>query len=208
MMVGVIDYGVCNVGSIINMLRKIGAETKVVSSAEELKEAGRLILPGVGSFDHGMNSLEERNLVEGLGRAANQGIPILGICLGMQLLGRSSEEGKKEGLALMPVTYRRFHNPTDSDTGKKLKVPHMGWDMVEIVNESPLSAGISFPQRYYFVHSYYAVCEEKYSILSCEYGHRFTAAVRNGNIYGVQFHPEKSHNFGFRILKNFVERCG
>lgn len=208
MTVGVVDYGVCNVGSIMNMLKKIGAEATVVSASEKLEKAGRLILPGVGSFDSGMDSLEERGLVEALKDAAGKGIPILGICLGMQLLGTSSEEGKKEGLALMPVEYRRFQNPLDHDTGKKLKIPHMGWDMVEIVNGSPLSDGIPFPQRYYFVHSYYAVCEERYSLLFCQYGHRFTVAVRSGNVYGVQFHPEKSHNFGLCILKNFVERCG
>ncbi len=206
-MIGVIDYGVCNVGSIVNMLKKIGAETKVINVPNELNRATHLILPGVGSFDQGMNSLEERNLAEVIKDIAKNGIPILGICLGMQLLGISSEEGEKEGLALMPVTYKRFHNPIDCDTGKKLKVPHMGWNMAEVVNESPLSQGIRFPQRYYFVHSYYAVCEKRYSILSCVYGHKFTAAVRNENIYGVQFHPEKSHNFGLQILKNFVERC-
>lgn len=207
-MVGVIDYGVCNVGSIMNMLKKIGTEATVISTPEELKKAGKLVLPGVGSFDHGMNSLEERGLAESLKEVARQGTPILGICLGMQLLGLSSEEGEKGGLALTPVTYRRFHNPIDHDTGKKLKVPHMGWNMAEVVNESPLSEGIPFPQRYYFVHSYHAACERKYSVLSCNYGYEFTAAVRNENVYGVQFHPEKSHHFGLRILKNFVERCG
>lgn len=206
-MVGVIDYGVCNVGSIINMLKKIGAEATVISMPEELKKVRKLILPGIGSFAHGMNSLEERNLAEGLKEAADKGTPILGICLGMQLLGLFSEEGEKEGLALMPVIYKRFHDPIDYDTGKKLKIPHMGWNQAAVVNDSALTNGICFPQRYYFAHSYHAVCESKYSILSCSYGYEFPAAVNNENVYGVQFHPEKSHNYGLRILKNYVERC-
>ena len=207
-MVGIIDYGVCNIGAIWNMLRKIGInDVKVIHRGNEMRDIDHLILPGVGSFDSGMESLAQLGLVEGIRLYWKTERPLLGICLGMQLLGDSSEEGEKSGLGIIPMICRRFDNPIDSVTNKRLKIPHMGWDQVEILNDSSLTVGISSPQRYYFVHSYHVVCENKYSILSCDYGYKFTAAVRNENIYGVQFHPEKSHHFGMQLLNNFIKKC-
>lgn len=211
-MIAVIDYGVCNVGSIKNMLKKIGADDVIVTNRpEELKRADRLILPGVGSFDSGMESLEHLGLIEGIKESAVTGRPLLGICLGMQLLGRGSEEGSRSGLGLIPMECRRFQftRPEEEAAGTKLKIPHMGWDRVTFSKgASKLLDGVESPQRYYFVHSYHAVADDPaYELMSCFYGYRFCAAVQNGNIYGCQFHPEKSHNYGLRLLKNFVERC-
>lgn len=128
----------------------------------------------------------------------------MGICLGMQLLGRKSEEGVKSGLGLIPFDNVRFSFPQDST----LKIPHMGWDVVDLKQNNPLLEEIEGIQRYYFIHSYHAVCDSESNILmSCDYGYEFAAAVCNDNIYGVQFHPEKSHDFGMKLLENFVRRC-
>lgn len=203
-MIGVINYGVGNLGSIINMLRVIGAKANVVSSPEELSQSDKLILPGVGSFDTGMNSLIKAGLVPYiLEQAIDKEKPILGICLGMQMLGRRSDEGVQKGLGLIPFESRKFNLK-----GSRLKIPHMGWDIVSIERDCPLTHGIEAGSRYYFVHSYHAVCDSKDNVLMrCDYGYQFDAAVVKKNIYGVQFHPEKSHNFGLHLLKNFAEDC-
>ncbi len=210
-MIAIIDYGVCNVGSIKNMLKKIGMEdAQVTGRPEDVESADHVILPGVGSFDSGMASLEQSGLAEAVRKYAESGRPLLGICLGMQLLGRGSEEGTSKGLSLVPMECRRFcfGCPGGKDGGPALKVPHMGWDMVNFTRGSRLLDGIESPQRYYFVHSYHAVVDEaSYELMSCDYGGRFPAAVQKDNIYGCQFHPEKSHQFGMRLLKNFVEKC-
>lgn len=165
----------------------------------------KLILPGVGSFDTGMKKLEEKKLKEAIRAfALDERKPVLGICLGMQLLGRKSEEGKEAGLSLIPFESKRFrldHNPG-------LKIPHMGWNIVKIEKTGdPLADTLDGIQRYYFVHSYHAVCDDFEQVLmSCEYGYSFTAAVKHNNIYGVQFHPEKSHKFGMALLVNFAKR--
>lgn len=205
-MIVVLDYGVCNVGSIQNMLKKIGAkDVKISADAADIAQANHLILPGVGSFDMGMQCLEQMHLVDPIREyALIKKSPLLGICLGMQMLGRGSEEGTKEGLGLIPMECKKFHFENDS----RLKVPHMGWNRAFFEKETPLTKGIESPQRYYFVHSYHTVCDEKqYELMYSEYGYRFTCGVHNGNIYGVQFHPEKSHQYGMKLLKNFVEQC-
>lgn len=203
-MVAVIDYGLGNLGSIVNMLKVLGEKSVIAAGAEDIKAADRLILPGVGAFDAGMRQLKERGLEEVIRKEALAGKPVLGICLGMQLLGRRSEEGSLDGMGLIPFDNIRFRIAPESG----LKIPHMGWDLIELKRTSPLTEGLEGSQRYYFVHSYHAKCDQEENVLmTCEYGTEFAAAVVRGNIYGVQFHPEKSHHFGMALLENFVKRC-
>lgn len=203
-MVAIVDYGLGNLGSIANMLKVIGEKSIITSDSGQITTADRIILPGVGAFDAGMQKLQQTNLAEVIKSEAKKGKPILGICLGMQLLGRKSEEGTMQGLGLIPFDNVHFALPAESS----LKIPHMGWDIVDFKQHSPLLAGISGKQRYYFVHSYHAKCDNEENVLMvCEYGYEFVAAVVKENVYGVQFHPEKSHNFGMVLLENFVKRC-
>lgn len=197
----VIDYGVGNVGSILNMLKRIGANVIASNSKIEIENADKLILPGVGAFDYGMEMLEKSGLKDLIiTHALVKKKPILGICLGMQMLGKKSQEGIKDGLNLIPFESKKFK------IDNNLKVPHMGWDISDVtIKNDPIFKGITEEQRYYFVHSYHAVCEEeKYELMSCEYGYKFSSAVKKDNIYGVQFHPEKSHKFGMKLLENFI----
>lgn len=204
-MIAIVDYGLGNLGSIANMLKVIGEKSVITSDPAKLQNADKLILPGVGAFDAGMTQLSERGLISVLREETlKKGKPILGICLGMQLLGRKSEEGTLPGLGLIPFDNIRFR----IDPVSGLKVPHMGWDVVRFERENPLLDGIEGTQRYYFVHSYHAVCDDpKNSLMTCDYGYEFVAAVVKDNILGVQFHPEKSHNFGMKLLENFACRC-
>lgn len=203
-MIAIINYGMGNIGSITNMLHKIGGDAVVTSQKCDVLKADKIILPGVGTFDHGMRQLMELDLISPIQTAVlEKKIPILGICLGMQLLGRRSEEGKGSGLNLIP--FDNIHFALTKDSG--LKIPHMGWNVVKFRKVSPILKDIEEGQRYYFVHSYHAVCDNPENILmSCEYGYEFPAAISDNNIYGVQFHPEKSHRFGMRLLENFVRR--
>lgn len=204
-MIAVIDYGVGNIGSIINMLKRVGSSAKVARDISDIEEADKIILPGVGSFDAGMQKLNSSGFVEAIKKhAVNDQKPLLGICLGMQMLGRSSEEGASSGLSLIPFENKRFHFSASTE----LKIPHMGWDLTtNIKKDDPLVHDLDAMQRYYFVHSYHAVCDSEENVLMrCEYGYSFAAAVNQGNIYGVQFHPEKSHKFGMALLNNFVRR--
>lgn len=204
-MIIVLDYGMGNVNSIVNMLNKIGVRSCLSKDTEEIEMADKIILPGVGSFDIGMRRLRENGLEKVIDRHVRvHGRPLLGICLGMQMLGRRSEEGKEDGLALIPFENKRFSFSKELP----LKIPHMGWDITQTAKiEDPLVIGLAPIQRYYFVHSYHAVCDsEEHVLMKCEYGYQFAAAVRNGNVYGVQFHPEKSHKFGMALLENFARR--
>ena len=204
-MIAVIDYGIGNVGSIINMLKKIGVSAILTSNIDEIEKADKLILPGVGSFDIGMQRLKESGLLDAINKhAVIDQKPLLGICLGMQMLGRKSEEGKESGLGLIAFDNKRFVFENETH----LKIPHMGWNItVDTEKNDPLIEGLMPEQRYYFVHSYHAVCDSEDNVLMrAEYGYSFAAAVRKGNIYGVQFHPEKSHKFGMALLENFARR--
>jgi glutamine amidotransferase len=203
--IAVIDYGIGNVGSIVNMLKKIGVSASLASSIDDIQLADKLILPGVGSFDAGMQKLRKSGLKSAIEKhCVEEGKPLLGICLGMQMLGRKSEEGNETGLSLIPFDTKRFR----FDERKDLKIPHMGWDVATIeLKDDPIVKDLDCKQRYYFVHSYHAVCESKENVLmSCEYGYSFAAAVKHKNIYGFQFHPEKSHKFGMNLLENFARR--
>lgn len=205
-MIAIVDYGMGNVGSITNMLKKIG-ETEVVKAdnPEILHKADKIILPGVGSFDMAVRMLKEKGFWNVLKVSVNQDRkPLLGICLGMQLLGYESEEGQEKGLGFIPFKCKKFRF-----SGTQLKVPHMGWDYVTVEQkECPLVDGVSSQLRYYFVHSFYAVCEESKDILmKCNYGHEFAAALHKDYVYGTQFHPEKSHRFGMELIENFARKC-
>ena len=186
------------------MLRRIGVEACITSEDVEIRDADRLILPGVGAFDRGMRGLEERGLRDVLTRIVmDERKPVLGICLGMQLLTSSSEEGELPGLGWIAANTRRFRLQDAS-----LKVPQMRWNTVQPRREHPLWHGIVDDHRFYFVHSYYVECHDDANVLGeTKYGNLFTSAIVRDNIIGVQFHPEKSHRFGMELLQNFAERC-
>ena len=203
-MIVIVNYGLGNLGSILNMLRKIGAEAMISSAPREIGDAQKIILPGVGAFDNGMKNLEERGLVPLLTEMVLfRRTPVLGICLGMQLLGESSEEGTLPGLGWIEARALHFRFP---EADRTLKIPHMGWNTVEAKKESPLFSGVDAESRFYFVHSYYVDCRCPEDVLTTTWhGLEFTSSLQRGNIFGVQFHPEKSHKFGLKLLKNFVE---
>ena len=202
-MIAVLDYGMGNVCSIVNMLKKIGVPAVLTGDPHLVLQAEKLILPGVGAFDCGMQKLRENGLADAvLHHATTLSKPLLGICLGMQMLGRKSEEGSEPGLGLIPFDNKRFVIPPE--TG--LKIPHMGWDVVTVNQpQDPLVQNLCEEPRYYFVHSYHAVCDSQNDVLmTCDYGYPFAAAVKRGNVTGTQFHPEKSHKFGMALLQNFA----
>lgn len=198
-MISVVDYGVGNLGSIVNMLKHIGLAVQIVSDPKQLSEATKILLPGVGSFDHAMQRIQEDGLTDVLNhKALTERIPVLGICLGMQLMTRGSEEGALAGLGWVDADVRRF--PLDPN----LKVPHMGWNDVKVAKDSGLVRGLPNDARFYFVHSYYVQMDRPSDeLLKCSYGLEFDAAFAVGNLYGAQFHPEKSHRFGMHVLRNF-----
>lgn len=197
-MIVIIDYGMGNTGSIKNMLEHLGHDATITDDPKTIDAATHVILPGVGSFDNGIEQLTERKLMTALKRPRRQAL--LGICLGMQLLFESSEEGERSGLGLIPGKVVRF-TPTD----RRLKVPHMGWNTVT-VKPSPLTKGLEEP-RFYFVHSYHAQCDAQFIIGVAHHGVDFPAIVQRQHIFGTQFHPEKSHRFGMRLLDNFVNHA-
>lgn len=201
-MISVIDYGLGNLGSILNMLRKLGTQAQLVSTVDEVLQAEKIILPGVGAFDRGVSALIEGKLIDPIRqKVLEEKVPILGICLGMQLLGLSSEEGKLSGLGLLDAHCRRFSFDSDSS----LKIPHMGWNQILAQHDSPLMSDLDARSRFYFVHSYHLVCNDSTDVLALtKYGIDFTAIVQRENIMGTQFHPEKSHRFGMALLNNFV----
>ncbi len=204
-MIGVVDAGLGNIGSLLNMLDRIGAPARAVATPAELQSARALILPGVGAFDHGMARLHASGLVAPLrDRVLAHGIPLLGICLGMQLLGRASEEGSSPGLGLIPATTRRL---AFDPAGPRLRLPHMGWNECRATSPDtliPPPADEETP-RFYFVHSYHVVPDAPELVAGwTTYGRDFASAVRHGNLHGVQFHPEKSHHWGKQLLARFA----
>ena len=202
-----VDYGTGNVGSLGNMLHKIGQTATLASTPEVLERADAILLPGVGAFDRGMGNLQASGLLETLTRRVQgDGVPVLGICLGMQLLARSSEEGTLPGLGWIDAVCQKFTFPPED---RQHKVPHMGWNAVQPRSGENLFSDMEPGALFYFVHSYHVVCADSDDVLGVsEYGGAFTSAVRRGNIFGVQFHPEKSLRFGMRLLRNFCEGVG
>jgi glutamine amidotransferase len=199
----IVDYGVGNLGSIRNMLHRIGVEATVSGSPEAVATATRLILPGIGAFDDGMRRLEEHGLVALLRERVLAGVPTLGICLGAQLLTRGSEEGTLPGLGLFDAEVVRF--PAVAD-GAKLTVPFMGWSYVHLARSSRLFTGLEESPRFYFAHSYYLSAAAAEDVVARNhYGLEYAAVLERDNLLAVQFHPEKSHRYGKRLLSNFVE---
>ena len=201
-MIAILDYKTGNLGSIKNMLKKIGFESSITSDPKEVEKASKLILPGVGAFDKGIKTLKELDLLEVLNtQVKEKKVPILGICLGAQLMTSGSEEGSQEGLNWVAGKTVRFQLNKESG----FKVPHMGWNYVDAKKESRLFQEMFFDPKFYFVHSYHMQFSQVDQVLlSCKYGYDFAAAFEYQNILGVQFHPEKSHKFGMRLLDNFV----
>ena len=201
-MIHIIDYGAGNISSIQNMLKKIGTDSVITSNPKEIFSAKKIILPGVGSFDTGMNLLSERGWIEILNeKVLNEKITVLGVCLGLQLMCRQSEEGKLKGLGWVDANVVRF-NPEKAD--EQIRVPHMGWNSVEQLKTVTLIDSKE-EQRFYFVHAYHlALVPTEIQWLKTHYGYDFISGIQKKNIYGVQFHPEKSHRFGMELYKNFA----
>ena len=202
-MIVIVDYGLGNLASVLNMFKKAGVKNVCISSDETVIEnATKLILPGVGAFDAGMDNLEKSGLIPLLNKKVMEDkIPLLGICLGMQLLTKKSEEGVKPGLGWIDAETVKFN----LDPVLKLKVPHMGWNYIKVLNQNPL-IDMGSKNRFYFVHSYYVKCkDESQSIATSDFGIDFTCMVNKDNIYGAQFHPEKSLKFGMQVLDNFAK---
>jgi glutamine amidotransferase len=205
-MILILDFGLGNIRSVQNMLRRVTKEQIVISSSiQDIEAADRFIFPGVGHFDTGMRNLGRADSLKTLRhRVLQEKIPVLGICLGMQLMSEGSEEGVEPGLGWVPGHFVRFRaNPE-----RRLRVPHMGWNTVSIQRDTPLLFGFPADPRFYFVHSFYLAASNSELVTGiCKYDVEFAAIYVKENIYGVQFHPEKSHVFGLHLIRNFCERC-
>lgn len=201
-MIIIIDYNTCNVGSIQNMLRKLGYDSLISNSVEDIEKADKLILPGVGAFEKGMQNLKILGIIPVMTKKVKGGTPILGICLGYELLSKGSEEGRIEpGLGWIDADTVKFKFDNDS-----VRIPHMGWNSLKNTEKSILFKGIAEDHRFYFVHSYHVRCNDQtIKAAETDYAGDFTSAIEKNNIFGVQFHPEKSHKHGMVVLKNFAE---
>lgn len=203
-MIHVVDYGLGNVQAFLTMFKRLGLKATRAKTAADLTGASKIILPGVGAFDHAIQLLDEsgmRPVLETL--VMKDKVPVLGICVGMQILATSSEEGHSPGLGWVPGKVCSFRS---NDGSASLPLPHMGWNDVQPKAGSALFAGLESDSRFYFLHSYYFDCVEPSHVAAvASYGHDFSCAVSAANVYGVQFHPEKSHHFGAQLLKNFAE---
>ncbi len=202
-MIVIINTGIGNFKSIQNMLSRLGEKSILSNQITDIQNASKLILPGVGAFDKGMQALQDHNLVEVIcDKVERQATKFLGICLGMQLLAESSEEGVLPGLGIIKGHVQKFDFLQNT---KNLKIPHMGWNYVIPLKDSCLFQKYEGYPKFYFTHSYRFQCHDKSDIIAnTPYGDDFTSAIQRGNIYGVQFHPEKSHRFGLQLLKNFL----
>ncbi len=207
-MVIIVDYGMGNVNSIANMAKKIGVVADLTADVDKIMAAEKLILPGVGAFDNAMQKLNELNLVDVLQeKVVDLKTPLLGICLGMQLLAIQSEEGTLPGLGWIKGKVVRFNFDETNIEDQNLKIPHMGWNTVKANDYTDLFADFDSQPRFYFVHSYHFQVEETdVTLAKTHYGYDFVCAVRKDNIFGTQFHPEKSHKFGKKLLENFLLR--
>lgn len=204
-MVTIVNYGIGNLGSVLNMFKKVGVEAQLAMTPEELSVAKKILLPGVGHFDACVRALHDSGLIPALEKKVFEDkVPTLGICVGYQMMTRGSEEGELKGLSWLPADTLRFKFPDDNRIA--LKVPHMGWNLVQVNKSTPLGKGFDDQSRFYFVHSYYVKADNAEDVLfKTHYGFDFASGMSKANIFGVQFHPEKSHRFGMNLFKNFAE---
>jgi len=202
-MITVVDYGVGNIGALLNMFEYLGIDAQAAGERSAIANADKLVLPGVGAFDKAMSTLRERQLVDPLNVAVlERRRPVLGVCLGMQLLARRSEEGNEAGLGWISADVNRIR----LQAGSTLKVPHIGWMDVRPVRQSPLFDPQAPVERFYFDHAFHVCCERSDNVAAViDYETELCCAISAGNIHGVQFHPEKSHRFGMRLLRAFSQ---
>lgn len=205
-MLVVVDYGLGNIRSILHKLHKLKIEARVGSTLEEIEQADKIILPGVGNFATGIKNIHNYGLINILSqKVLLEKTPILGICLGMQLFAKKSEEGYVNGLGWINAEIKKIDFTWSHGI---LRIPHVGWNNINIIKTSPLLEGISPDSRFYFTHSYYLAPDDKDMIVAkTYYGQEFSSVIQNNNIYGTQFHPEKSHKAGMKIIQNFFENC-
>jgi glutamine amidotransferase len=202
-MITIVDYGVGNINAFVNVYKRLDIPTKIAKNSTDLINAKKIILPGVGHFDHAMNELTKTNMLEKLNELVlvNK-IPVLGICVGMQMMANLSDEGKSSGLKWIDANVKKFD---ESKISNPTKLPHMGWNDVKPTTSNPLFEGLNDGALFYFLHSYYFECNNSKNVLaSSDYGGEFTCAAYNDNIFGIQFHPEKSHKYGETLLNNFA----
>ncbi|MFY4783135.1 imidazole glycerol phosphate synthase subunit HisH [Aliarcobacter butzleri] len=202
-MIGIIDYGVGNIKAFANIYKNFDMSFRIVKNISEFENITKLILPGVGSFDHAMTSLENSGMKEKLDELVlERKIPVIGICVGMQMLAKSSEEGTLNGLGWIDGIVKKF----DKSKIKNAPLPHMGWNNLKIEKKNKIFENLEENPRYYFLHSYYFECENKEDVIAtATYGEKFDCMINHENIYGIQCHPEKSHHNGMQLLKNFGE---
>jgi len=204
-LIGIIDVGIGNIGSLNNAVYELGFDTCLVNNSDKLAECDSLILPGVGSFSHGMKALRNAGLIEPIGAHVSKNKPLLGICLGMQFLfDQGNEGGKQDGLGLIPGVVNRFKEHPS------LRIPHVGWNEVTQSKDHIVFRGVKTDIDFYFVHSYHVSCNPTYVFANTQYGEIFPSVVSNNNVVGMQFHPEKSQKNGLRMLENFClwnEKC-
>ncbi|MDO9384684.1 MAG: imidazole glycerol phosphate synthase subunit HisH [Hyphomicrobiaceae bacterium] len=203
-MITIVDYGLGNIRAFQNMYKRMGVETRSARTADELCNAERIVLPGVGAFDHAMELLDASGMRGTLDELVlGHSVPILGVCVGMQILAESSEEGVRKGLGWIKGSVRHFKSEPATNG---LPLPHMGWNDVTTAEADPLFNSLETGSRFYFLHSYYFECAQPQEVTArAQYGANFTCAVKSGKIRGVQFHPEKSHHYGAQLLKNFAD---
>lgn len=202
-MIGIIDYGVGNIKAFVNIYKNFDIPYKIVKNISEFENVTKLILPGVGSFDHAMTSLQNSGMREKLDELVlNDKIPLIGICVGMQMLAKSSEEGQLSGLGWIDGVVKKF----DKSKINNGPLPHMGWNKLNIQRDNKIFENLEENPRYYFLHSYYFECNNKEDVIAtATYGEKFDCMINHENIYGIQCHPEKSHHNGIQLLKNFGE---
>lgn len=203
-MLAIVDFGMGNLRSVYNKIKRLGCDVKICTDFQDIKSADKIILPGVGNFAVGMQRLRERNQLDTIKeKVLIEKTPILGICLGMQLFSMLSEEGESEGLKLIDAKTIRFRIPDDQKY--KLKVPHIGWNSVKTEGKSVLMKDIPDDSLFYFVHSYHYIAEDPVFVTGFTYyGYEFISLIEQGNIFGTQFHPEKSQDAGMQLLENFI----